>query len=163
MCAMVALPARLGSLFGCARCGEQSSCSRDCAKAGVATILVALAAAALPNLGLGTTERSDFNMINTPPLLTGATYVALLFAIFGLWFGRRVWITALALAVMLGYTAHVLVGVAGVWILAFAGLCAGYDRAKTGASGRGRAVYMALSALGILVLGVLVAAHALPG
>src|SRR5882762_10193188 len=35
------------------------------------------------------TPRSDFNMINTPPLLTGATYVALLFAISGLWFGRR--------------------------------------------------------------------------
>jgi CAAX protease family protein len=102
-------------------------------------------------------------MINTPPLLIGATYVALLFAIFGLWFGRRVWIIALALAVMLGYTAHVLVGVAGVWILAFTGLCAGYDRARTGASGRGRGVYMALSALGILVLGVLLAAHALPG
>jgi CAAX protease family protein len=102
-------------------------------------------------------------MINTPPLLTGATYVALLSAIFGLWFGRRVWITALALAVVLGYTANVLVGVAGVWILMFAGLCAGYDRATAGASSRGRGVYMALSALGILVLGVPLAAHVLPG
>jgi membrane protease YdiL (CAAX protease family) len=102
-------------------------------------------------------------MINTPSFLAGATYVALLFAIFGLWFGRRVWITALGLAAMLGYAAHVLAGVAGVWILAFAGLCARYDWAPTGASGRGRRVYMALSALGILVFGVLLAAHALPG
>ncbi len=102
-------------------------------------------------------------MINTPPLLTGATYVALLLAIFGLWFGRRVWITALALAVILGYAAHVLVGAAGAWILAFAGLCAGYDRAATGASGTRRSVYRVLSALGILMFGVLLAAHALPG
>ncbi len=102
-------------------------------------------------------------MINIPPLLTGATYVALLSAIFGLWFGRRVWITALALAVILGYAAHVLVGVAGAWILAFAGLCAGYDRAATGASGTRRRVYRVLSALGILMFGVLLAAHALPG
>jgi membrane protease YdiL (CAAX protease family) len=106
-------------------------------------------------------------MINTPPLLAGATYVALLFAIFGLWFGRKVWIIALALAVILGYAAHVLVGVAGVWILAFAGLCAGYDcattGATTGASGTRRRLYRALSALGILVFGVLLAAHALPG
>ena len=102
-------------------------------------------------------------MINAPPLLIGATYVALLVAIFGLWFGRRVWITALALAVILGYVAHVLVGVAGVWIVAFAALCAGYGRATTGAPGTARRVYMALSALGILVFGVLLAAHALPG
>jgi membrane protease YdiL (CAAX protease family) len=102
-------------------------------------------------------------MINTPPLLTAATYVALLFAIFGLWLGRKVWITSLALAVILGYAAHVLVGVAGVWILAFAGLCAGYDRATTRASGRARRVFVALSALGILGFGVLLALHALPG
>jgi uncharacterized protein len=102
-------------------------------------------------------------VINTPPLLTAATYVALLFAIFGLWFGRRVWITSLGLAVILGYAAHVLVGVAGVWILAFAGLCAGYDRATTRASGRARRVLVALSALGILGFGVLLALHALPG
>jgi uncharacterized protein len=102
-------------------------------------------------------------VINTPPLLTAATYVALLFAIFGLWFGRRVWITSLAIAVILGYAAHVLVGVAGVWILAFAGLCAGYDRATTRASGRARRVFVALSALGILGFGVLLALHALPG
>jgi uncharacterized protein len=102
-------------------------------------------------------------MINTPPLLTVATYVALLLAVVGLWFGRRVWITALVLAVILGYAAHVLVGVAGVWILALVGLCAGYDRARTGAAGRTRTVFMALSALGILGLGVLLALHALPG
>jgi len=101
-------------------------------------------------------------MINTPPLLTAATYVALLSSIFGLWFGRRVWITALALAVILGYVAHVLVGVAGVWISAFAGLCIGYDRA-TAASGKARSAYMALSALGIVVFGGLLAAHELPG
>lgn len=114
-------------------------------------------------------------MINTPPLLAGATYVALLLAIFGLWFGRKVWITALALAVILGYAAHVLVGVALAWILAFAGLCAGYDRApsdatsgattdvSTGIPGTRRRLYRVLSALGVLVFGVLLAAHALPG
>src|SRR5690242_5873493 len=102
-------------------------------------------------------------MVNTPPFLTAATYVALLVAIFGLWLGRQVWLAALALAVLLGYTAHVLVGVAAVWVLAFAGVCAGYHRAKTGAAGRARSTLQVLSASGILVLGVLLAAHALPG
>jgi uncharacterized protein len=53
--------------------------------------------------------------------------------------------------------------VAGVWIAAFAGLCVGYDRATVGTPGSGRRVYVALSALGILVFGALLAAHALPG
>jgi membrane protease YdiL (CAAX protease family) len=103
------------------------------------------------------------NMINNPPLLTTATYNALLLTVVGLWFGRRVWLTSLAVAVVLGYAAHVLVGIAAVWILGFAGLCAGYDLAKKRASGGMRGVLMAFAALGILVLGASLGMHVLPG
>jgi membrane protease YdiL (CAAX protease family) len=80
-----------------------------------------------------------------------------------LWFGRAVWIGALALAVVLGYLAHVLSGPAVIWIIAFAAVCVGYDRAKARAPGWPRAVLIALAVLGILVLGLLLGMHALPG
>lgn len=102
-------------------------------------------------------------MINTPPLLTAATYVALLLGVIGLWFGRWVWVAALAVAVILGYASDVLFGLAAVWIAAFAGLCIGYDRAKTLASRGLRAVCMGVAALFILALGVLLGMHALGG
>lgn len=102
-------------------------------------------------------------MINTAPLLTAATYVALLLSIVGLWFGRKVWLASLSVAVVLGYFANVLYGPAVVWIAAFAGLCLGYDRAKARAPHRLRGVYIMVAAAGIVVLGVLLGMHALPG
>jgi membrane protease YdiL (CAAX protease family) len=102
-------------------------------------------------------------MLNTAPFLTAATYVALLVAVVGLWFGRRVWIPALAVAIVLGYVAKVLYGPAAVWIVAFAALCIAYDRAKTLESRGSRVAATALAAAGVLVLGVLLGMHALPG
>ena len=103
------------------------------------------------------------NMINTASFLTSATYVALLLAIVGLWFGRWVWLGALAIATILGYLAGVLYGVAVVWIVAFAAICVAYDRAKKRAPDKPRVVYMTLAAAGLCVLGVLLGAHLLPG
>jgi membrane protease YdiL (CAAX protease family) len=74
-----------------------------------------------------------------------------------------VWVAALALAVILGYVAHVLSGPAVVWIVAFAAVCIGYDRAKARAPGASRTVLVTLAVLGILVLGLLLGMHALPG
>jgi membrane protease YdiL (CAAX protease family) len=74
-----------------------------------------------------------------------------------------VWITALAVAVVLGYVAHVLSGLAAVWIVAFAAVCVGYDRAKARAPGWLRIVLVTLAVLGILLLGLLLGMHALPG
>jgi membrane protease YdiL (CAAX protease family) len=81
----------------------------------------------------------------------------------GLWFGRAVGLSALAIAVVLGYAGGVLYGPAILWIAAFAGLCVAYDRAKSGGPPGLRAVYMALSAIGICVLAVGLGAHLLPG
>jgi membrane protease YdiL (CAAX protease family) len=103
------------------------------------------------------------NLINTASFLTAATYVALFLAIVGLWLGRRVWVAALAIATILGYLAQVLVGVAVVWIAAFAAICVAYDRARSRAPGKWRGVYMALAAAGLCVLAVLLGAHLLPG
>lgn len=103
------------------------------------------------------------DMTNTAPLLTTATYAALLLAVIGLWIGRRLWMPLLAVAVVLGYMAGVLQGLAFVSIAAFAGLCMGYDRAKSRAPGALRGVYMALAALGILAMGFALGAHLLPG
>jgi uncharacterized protein len=102
-------------------------------------------------------------MLNTPPLLTAATYVALVLAVIGLWLGRKAWIPAFALAIGLGYAAKVLYGPAVLWVVAFAALCVAYDRAKTLES-RGRQIAATTFAtLGLLVLGVLLGMHALPG
>lgn len=95
--------------------------------------------------------------------MIAATYGALCLSIVGLWFGRRAWVAALALAVILGYVAHVLSGPAVVWIVAFAAVCVGYDRAKARAAGWSRAALVTLAVLGILVLGLLLGMHALPG
>jgi len=102
-------------------------------------------------------------MLNTAPFLTAATYVALLLAVVGLWFGRRVWIPALAVAVVLGYVAKVLYGPAAIWIAAFAALCIACNRAKTLESHGRRVAVTAFAAAGVLVLGVLLGMHALPG
>jgi membrane protease YdiL (CAAX protease family) len=74
-----------------------------------------------------------------------------------------VWVTAPAVAVILGYAAHVLSGPAVVWVVAFAAVCVGYDRAKTRAPGGSRNVLVMLAVLLILVLGLLLGMHALPG
>ncbi len=102
-------------------------------------------------------------MINTPSLLTSAAYIALLLAVVALWFGRRLWVAALVVAVVLGYVANVLHGPAVVWIAAFAALCLTYERAKRIGSRSRRALGQSFAAIGIIVLGVLLAMHVLPG
>ena len=95
--------------------------------------------------------------------MISATYGALFLTVVALWFGRRVWGATFAVAIILGYAAHVLNGLALLWIVAFAGLCVAYDRAKAREQGWQRAALIAAAALGILVLGVLLGMHALPG
>jgi membrane protease YdiL (CAAX protease family) len=103
-------------------------------------------------------------MLNTPPPLIAATYIALLLAVLGLWIGRSVWLGLMAVAVGAGYTSGVLQGPAIVWIAAFAGVCIGYDRARRISAPRlKRRVAVGLSALGVLVLALLLGMHALPG
>jgi uncharacterized protein len=103
-------------------------------------------------------------MLNTPSLLTTLTFVTLLLSVFGLWIGRYVWMALMVVAVGLGYASGVLQGLAVVWIAAFAGVCIGYDRARgltTG--GVKRRLAIASSAFGILVIGLLLGMHLLPG
>jgi membrane protease YdiL (CAAX protease family) len=95
--------------------------------------------------------------------MISATYGALFLAVAGLWFGRKVWVAALSVAIILGYAAHVLNGPAALWIAAFAGFCLAYDRAKAREQGWQRVTLIAAAALGILVLGLLLGMHALPG
>jgi hypothetical protein len=103
-------------------------------------------------------------MLNTPPLLTAVTFAVLLLSIFGLWVGRFVWMGLLALAVIAGYAAGVLQGLAIVWIAALAGVCFGYDRARRLPAGTGkRRLALGFSALGILILALLLGMHLLPG
>jgi membrane protease YdiL (CAAX protease family) len=101
--------------------------------------------------------------MNTPSLGIAATYVALLLSVLGLWIGRWVWIGALAVAIALGYASHVLQGPAVLWIAAFAALCFAFRRARTDTSLRFRAALVTLCALGIIVLGLLLALHLAPG
>jgi membrane protease YdiL (CAAX protease family) len=103
------------------------------------------------------------NMLNSIPVATAATYVALLFAVIGLWLGRRTWIAGLSVAVILGYVANVLHGPAVVWIVLFAGACLAYDRARAHASPKIRAAGVALASAGILVLALALGLHSLPG
>jgi membrane protease YdiL (CAAX protease family) len=103
-------------------------------------------------------------MLNTPPLLTSVTYVALLLAILGLWIGRSVWLALMAVAVVAGYAAGVLQGFAIVSILAFAAVCLCYARARElAAGGIKRRLALGFSAAGILLLGLLLGMHVLPG
>jgi hypothetical protein len=103
-------------------------------------------------------------MINTPAPLTAVTYAALFVSVIGLWVGRYVWMGLMAVAVVAGYASGVLQGLAIVSIAAFAGVCIGYDRARAlPAQGWKRRLAIGLSALGVLVLGLLLGMHVLPG
>lgn len=103
-------------------------------------------------------------MLNTPPLLIAATYVALLLSVVGLWVGRYVWIGLTAVAVAVGYASGVLQGLAIISIAAFAGVCIGYDRARRlPKPGLERRLALGSCALGILVIGLLLGMHLLPG
>jgi membrane protease YdiL (CAAX protease family) len=95
-------------------------------------------------------------MIHTPSLLVSATYATLLVAVVTLWLGHRIWLVALAVAVILGYSAGVLHGPAIVWIVAFASICFGYSRAKT-------RMLKGLAAAGIVLLALPLGMHVLPG
>jgi uncharacterized protein len=96
------------------------------------------------------------SMIHTPSLLVSATYATLLLAVVTLWLGHRIWLVALAVAVILGYVAGVLHGPAIVWIVAFVSTCFGYPRAKT-------RMLKGLAAVGIVLLALPLGMHVLPG
>src|SRR5689334_20178792 len=103
-------------------------------------------------------------MFNFPSTLTILTYFALLLAVIGLWFGRYVWLAFMAMSVIAGYASGVLQGPAVVWIAAFAGVCVGYDRARELPAGSvKRRVAIGFGALGILVFGLALGMHLLPG
>jgi membrane protease YdiL (CAAX protease family) len=103
------------------------------------------------------------SLMNPMPPLTVATYLALLLSIVAIWFGRYVWIGALAVAVAAGYASGVLYGPAVLWIALFAALCFSFSRAKSLAPGWAQRVFVALSTVGMLVLALLLGMHALPG
>ncbi len=70
----------------------------------------------------------------------------------------------MAVAVVAGYASGVLEGLAIVSIAAFAGICIGYDRARAlPAQSWKRRLAIGLNAFGILVLGLLLGMHVLPG
>jgi uncharacterized protein len=103
-------------------------------------------------------------MLNTPSLLIGVTYGALLLVVIGLWIGRYVWVGLLAIAVVAGYASGVLQGLAIVSIVAFAGACIGYERARAlAADGARRRLASGAWAVAILAFGLLLGMHALPG
>jgi membrane protease YdiL (CAAX protease family) len=103
-------------------------------------------------------------MLNTPSLLAAVTYAALLFAVIGLWIGRYVWLALLGIAVVAGYVSGVLEGLAIVSIALFAGVCVGYQRVRGQPSGGfRRRLALALFAAAILIVGLLLGLHALPG
>lgn len=95
------------------------------------------------------------------PALTLAACAALLATITSLWLLPAVWTVALVIAVVLGYAAGVLHGPAAVWVAAFGVLVWLHRRNKASAGGGG--MRAGLLASGILVLGILLGMHALPG
>jgi CAAX protease family protein len=103
-------------------------------------------------------------MLNVPSLLTGATYVALFVSVIGLWIGRYAWMGLLVTAVAIGYVSGALQGLAIVGIAIFAGVCVGYERAHALAPGSlRRRLALALFAAAILIFGMLLGMHQLPG
>jgi len=103
-------------------------------------------------------------MLNVPPLLIVLTYFALLLTVVGLWIGRYAWLALMAIAVIAGYASGVLQGLAVLWILVFAGVCVGYDRARELPAGSmKRRLALGSGALGILVFGLALGMHLLPG
>lgn len=102
-------------------------------------------------------------MINTPPVLTIATYSALLLTVAGLWHGPRVWVAAGATAVALGYASGTLAGSAVLWLLLLAGACLLYAHFRAGPPRLPARFARLAGALGIVALGALLGMHALPG
>jgi CAAX protease family protein len=103
-------------------------------------------------------------MLHTPSLLTAVTYGALLFTVIGLWIGRYVWMGLLGIAVIAGYVSGVLQGLAIVGIALFAGVCVGYQHVRgQPPGGLGRRLALGLFAAAILLFGLLLGMHMLPG
>lgn len=103
-------------------------------------------------------------MFNTPPNVVAVTYAALFLSVIGLWIGRAAWLGLMAVAVVAGYVSGVLQGPAIVWIAALAGVCVGYDRTRRlPGTALLRGLAIGFSALGVLVLALLLGIHALPG
>jgi len=103
------------------------------------------------------------SLINSMPPLTAVTYAALLLSVFALWFGRYTWAVVLVVAVVAGYASGVLHGPGALWIVLFGALCIAYSRAKLLASAGKRRTLMILSAVGILIVALLLGLHVLPG
>jgi membrane protease YdiL (CAAX protease family) len=95
-------------------------------------------------------------MIHTPSLLVASTYVALLLTVISLWFGPRFWIPLFSATVVLGLLSRVSGALSFLLIMVFVGICAAYGRAQT-------RVPKALAAAGIVLLGLVLGAHAAPG
>lgn len=103
------------------------------------------------------------NLIDSMPPLTVAAYDTLLLSVIALWLGRHIWVVVLFLAVIAGYVSGVLHGPGALWIAMFGGLCVAWVRAKSLASPGKRRTLRVLSAVGILVVALLLGLHALPG
>lgn len=101
-------------------------------------------------------------MINAAPPLTIATYTTLLLAVFGLWYGRKVWVPMSVLAIVFGYASGVLTGAAAAWLVLIAGCCALYLRFRAPVNAMSRLV-KAVAAFGVLASGILLGTHSLPG
>jgi len=98
-----------------------------------------------------------------PPVPVVITFVLLGIAILGLWVGRAMWSGALLLAIVAGYVAGVLANVAVLWIVLFAAACVLYRRVQWPSASTSARALKALAAIAIVLLGVALAAHVLPG
>lgn len=92
-----------------------------------------------------------------------ASSAALLSSVLALWAGRFAWIAALVATVVLGYAAGILYGPALSWIALLAAVAWLYRRWRPPLAPAASHALRVVLALGIVLLALLLAAHALPG
>jgi len=103
-------------------------------------------------------------MINSfPDALTTATYAALFISVLSLWIGRAAWVTALIIAMALGYASGVLTGLSALGIALLAALCTLYCRFKQSPRTLGNGAALAAAGFGIAIVAILLAVHVWPG
>lgn len=95
--------------------------------------------------------------------LEGATFLLLALSVAALWSNRRVWISALVLTFTLGYAGGVLSGFAGLWVGLFAAACEVYARSRSQVRATARYAARTAGLVGMVVLGIGLALHLLPG